>query len=73
VNLRYARDLRGEEKDIERVLVPVEALAGSIEGLPQQRSATTAQVPLEELADVRPAYPLSGYLSAVAESTAKDG
>jgi copper/silver efflux system protein len=53
VNLRYARDLRGEVEDIERVLVPVEILAGSSDGLPQQRSVTTAQVPLGELADVR--------------------
>jgi Cu(I)/Ag(I) efflux system membrane protein CusA/SilA len=52
VNIRYARELRGDVDTLKRVLVPV-ALAGAQPDLPNVTAPGSAHVPLQQLADIR--------------------
>jgi Cu(I)/Ag(I) efflux system membrane protein CusA/SilA len=52
VNVRYARDLRGDLGTLKRVLVPVSLPAG-LPDLPAVTAPGTAHVPLQQLADIR--------------------
>ncbi len=52
VNIRYARELRGDVDTLKRVLVPVSFPAGQPD-LPAATSPGSAQVPLSQLADIR--------------------
>jgi Cu(I)/Ag(I) efflux system membrane protein CusA/SilA len=52
VNVRYARELRGDVETLKRVLVPV-VLTGSQPDLPFVTAPGTAHVPLRQLADIR--------------------
>ena len=60
VNVRYARELRGNIEMLKRVLVPIGVQAsassggmGGQRGASAQASPVIAQVPLEQLADIR--------------------
>jgi Cu(I)/Ag(I) efflux system membrane protein CusA/SilA len=52
VNVRYARELRGDVNTLKRVLVPV-TLAGGQPDLPIVTAPGPAHVPLHQLADIR--------------------
>lgn len=52
VNVRYARELRGDQATLMRVLVPVSLPAGQTD-LPAVTAPGTAHVPLQQLADIR--------------------
>lgn len=52
VNVRYARELRGDPGTLKRVLVPV-SLPGGQPDLPAVTAPGTAHVPLHQLADIR--------------------
>ncbi|HEY3275110.1 MAG TPA: CusA/CzcA family heavy metal efflux RND transporter [Syntrophorhabdaceae bacterium] len=52
VNVRYARELRGDVDALKRVLVPV-AMSSAQPDLPQIASPGSAHVPLSQLADIR--------------------
>ncbi len=52
VNVRYARELRGDVDTLKRVLVPI-TLTGSQPDLPVVTAPGTAHVPLQQLADIR--------------------
>ncbi len=52
VNIRYARELRGDVDTLKRVLVPVSLPAGQPD-LPAATAPGSAQVPLSQLADIR--------------------
>jgi copper/silver efflux system protein len=52
VNIRYARDLRGDVDTLKRVLVPISFPAGQSD-LPSTTAFGTAQVPLSDLADIK--------------------
>jgi Cu(I)/Ag(I) efflux system membrane protein CusA/SilA len=59
VNVRYARELRGDIERLKRILVPVMAQGGSPaasgmgSGANLQATVPFAQIPLEQLADIR--------------------
>ena len=59
VNVRYARELRGDIERLKRILVPVMAQGGSPaasgmgSGASPQASIPFAQIPLEQLADIK--------------------
>jgi Cu(I)/Ag(I) efflux system membrane protein CusA/SilA len=59
VNVRYARELRGDIERLKRILVPVMAQGGSPaasgmgSGANRQATVPFAQIPLEQLADIR--------------------
>ena len=52
VNVRYARELRGDVNTLKRVLVPVTFSSGQPD-LPIVSAPGTAHVPLQQLADIR--------------------
>ena len=52
VNVRYARELRGDVDTLKRVLVPI-ALTSGQPDLPIVTAPGTAHVPLQQLADIR--------------------
>ena len=52
INVRYARELRGDVNTLKRVLIPV-TLIGSQPDLPVVTAPGTAHVPLQQLADIR--------------------
>jgi Cu(I)/Ag(I) efflux system membrane protein CusA/SilA len=52
VNVRYARELRGDMDTLKRVLVPI-ALTGGQPDLPIVAAPGSAHVPLQQLADIR--------------------
>ncbi|OPY70854.1 MAG: Cation efflux system protein CusA [Syntrophorhabdaceae bacterium PtaU1.Bin034] len=52
VNIRYARELRGDTDTLKRVLVPISLPAGQPD-LTEVTSRGSAQLPLEQLADIR--------------------
>ncbi len=52
VNIRYARELRGNADTLKRVLVPV-SLSGAQPEIPVVTAPGTAHVPLQQLADIR--------------------
>jgi copper/silver efflux system protein len=52
VNVRYARELRGDVDTLKRVLVPI-ALTGGQPDLPIVTTPGSAHVPLQQLADIR--------------------
>lgn len=52
VNVRYARELRGDMDTLKRILVPLAAPGGQPE-LPAVTAPGTAHVPLQQLADIR--------------------
>ena len=51
VNIRYARELRGDTNSLKRILVPV-TLPGSQSDFPLVTAPGTAHVPLQQLADI---------------------
>ena len=52
VNVRYARELRGDVESLKRVLVPV-SFPDAQPDLPTATAPGTAHVPLSQLADIR--------------------
>jgi Cu(I)/Ag(I) efflux system membrane protein CusA/SilA len=52
VNIRYARELRGDVESLKRVLVPV-SMSSTQPDLPAVTSVGSAHVPLSQLADIR--------------------
>jgi Cu(I)/Ag(I) efflux system membrane protein CusA/SilA len=52
VNMRYAREFRGDIDGLKRVVVPVSFPSGQAD-LPQATAPGSAQVPLSQLADIR--------------------
>ncbi len=82
INVRYPRELRDEVDKLTRVLVPVPANGGMPRAGEAGASATTAQIPLGQLASVRltegPAMirdeggKLSGYVYIDVDTTQRD-
>lgn len=52
VNIRYARELRGDTDTLKRVLVPI-SLSGNQQEIPAVTAPGSAHVPLQQLADIK--------------------
>ena len=57
VNIRYARELRGDIEQIKRILVPIMMInpqnAQTVSGMPPGAASALTRVPLGEVADIR--------------------